>query len=186
MEHPIIFNTENVKAILDNRKTQTRRVIKPQPKWTRSFTQSVLEPEKWCLSGTMGMIECPYGQAGDRLWVREIGWISKKGNSFTPAQNNTPPPSGKSDFFYKKISSIHMPRWAARITLEIIDVRVERLQEIKHEDCFAEGIISRFNPDCNKEAKLIIEDFRNLWNSIHKKQYRWEDNPWVWVISFKK
>ena len=78
-----------------------------------------------------------------------------------------------------------MFRKDSRITLEITDVRVERLQEIDHEACFAEGIISRFHPDHNKEADLIIEDFKSLWNSIHKKEHRWEDNDWVWVRSFR-
>lgn len=233
-ERPIIFNTEMVKAILDGRKTQTRRVIKPQPiiqgnksAWELQWRITLLERDQLSLL-------CPYGQEGDRLWVREtwgyhgssyymnkntihIRYLAdgekrdidgdiycshcglKTGDIQTPKQN-LKYPSNFNDLdedeqlwirnnlirkwwgAIKTIPSIHMPRWASRILLEITKVRAERVQEIGFRDCEAEGIDGR-----NMLDAYIKNDYRVLWDSINAKRgHGWETNPWVWVISFKR
>ena len=138
-EHPIIF-TENIKAILDGRKTQTRRVIKPAK---TSATAKYFDPElnNWPIDqGTGKKLHCPYGQVGDRLWVREtidldqMMYVADKSYCEMKDMN-----------WYNQtrlaiLPSIFMPHWASRITLEITGVRVERLQEMPAEDILKEGI----------------------------------------------
>ena len=168
-ERPIIFNTEMVKAILEGRKTQTRRVIKPQP------------------SGIILVWEhCPYGQVGDRLWVRETWNAGHDGQSLPVFK------AGLSADLTKELEadelwsgwkpSIHMPRWASRITLEITEIRVERLQEITEEDAKAEGCVKQIKDGLIFDS--AIHEYSWLWDSLNAK-YPWESNPWVWVISFK-
>ena len=189
-ERPIIFNSEMVRAILDGRKTQTRRVVKGvnRMNWLKGASNHVVH----CVDS------CPYGQVGDRIWVRET-WFNQKeayekskklvskwkyGKS-SLEESKYPDIMYQADYVGKKMlckwkPSIHMPRWASRITLEIKDVRVERLQEISEEDAIEEGIPNAayaINP---------IWSFESLWDSIHKKENTWEDNPWVWVIEFKR
>ena len=170
---PILFNTEMVKAILEGRKTQTRRVIKPQPDkddcWYLGRSQYQYTAKEFAVS--------PYAKhkVGDRLWVRET-WATNKGTPkrlFFKADEGNPITE-----LDKWRPSIHMPRWASRITLEITDIRAERLQEITAEGTYNEGLPKGINDN-------RFEWFQNLWNSIYKKQYRWEDNPWVWIITFK-
>lgn len=175
-ERPIIFSTEMVRAILNDRKTQTRRVIKPQPLSLNPYLRGNASIEidigqkhkpQW--------IKCPYGQPGDRLWVRESWHIDEDDpqNPYYKAEEKHP------EIFPKWNSPIHMPRWASRITLEITKVRVERLQEISEYNALKEG--------CQSELMFSARtNFIGLWNSLHKKEYRWEDNPWVWVVSFKR
>ena len=139
-EKPIIFNAEMVRAILEGRKSMTRRVIKPQPKEYTEFTGSI-PGMGWGKKRGRGsewlQKYCPYGKAGDVLWVREtfmLGW------GCTDDQ-----PSYKADFedsndMGKWKPSIHMPRWASRINLEILDIRVERVQEIGEGDAMDEGV----------------------------------------------
>jgi len=193
---PIIFSGDMVNAILAGNKTQTRRVIKPQP-WLIDPAEK--EYHKWeCYDGkNYYLIECPYGQPGDRLWVRETWGLY-----------NTEPKDGpeKAMIFYKASdgenhelryqlwrSPIFMPRWASRITLEIESVRVERLQEISTDDCIDEGIEDEFcivaNVPITKDlvADIARDRFRELWDSINAKSgYGWDTNCWVWVIGFKK
>jgi hypothetical protein len=193
-EHPIIFSTEMVKAILQNWKTQTRRVIKQQPKHVR-----------WCpvQSGRYDGWEdehgkpfpCPYGIPGDRLWVRETFAIvdnferdrwNDPGYPIYKADGETPP--------YKWTPSIHMPRWASRLTLEIVNVRVERVQEISKADAIAEGlerdeqgfwfVEAEGNVFYNKDPRSI---YAALWDKLNAKRgYGWDVNPLVWVIEFQK
>lgn len=160
-EHPIIFSTEMVRAILDGRKTMTRRVINHPERY-----EHIRECD-FC---------CPYGQVGDKLWVRESFLI--KHDYKTPKGF----PYYKTNFCDDKITkwkpSIFMPRWASRITLEITGIRVERLQEISEQDAKDEGIC--FYDD------NAVDVFRELWDSINAKRgYSWESNPFVWVIEFK-
>lgn len=191
-ERPLIFSAPMVRAILDGRKTQTRRVIKPQPphsEWTRvkeySGGMTEVQPSYW--------MRCPYGQPGDRLWVRET-WrpmISQASRAFSSTgqryayRADHPSPSAF-DGTWKP--SIHMPKAASRITLEITGVRVERLQEIHHNlnDLEAEGVTlspSTLYPDCNRADKLE-QVFATLWDSINGVG-AWDKNPWCWVLEFK-
>ena len=132
-------------------------------------------------------IKCPYGQVGDRLWVRET-WFD---NSFYPDDRDNVLYRADGEFQEqipeeyegaKWAPSIHMFRWASRITLEITEVRVERLQEITKEDIKAEGLGMPSLPN----SHLPYFKFKDLWDSLNAKRgYGWEVNPWVWVISFK-
>lgn len=243
-ERPILFSAPMVRAILEGRKTQTRRVVK----WkdlaaglNLSFTglaaqrfEGVNGPS-WALMSRRGdgcweersnLTRCPYGQPGDRLWVRETwadvhpcaiqsGRYSQPGKAGIPG----PPPvnyrttyradgellphwrradheppyftsvEAEADPFYRKhygdrggwTPSIHMPRWASRITLEVTDVRVERLQAISDADVKAEGgrIGSVFGP----AADALL--FSAVWDDINGDG-AWDANPWVWVVSFKQ
>ncbi len=166
-EKPILFSTPMVRAILLGKKTQTRRVInlKNEHGLPLHYSRIVDRP-------------CPYGKVGDRLWVRET-WL-KDGEVYLY----------KADFGKGILSSsweghwkpsIHMPKVACRIRLEIVNVRVERLQDISHEDAVAEG--------CQKEdgrswGRL---GFSQLWDQINKDRgFGWDVNPWVWVLDFKR
>ena len=201
-ERPILFNSEMVRAILEGRKTQTRRVVKPQPGDFQRVVRSRDSLSGWgyarMISGVQN-ITCPYGQPGDRLWVREgFRLISQLGPETWDTFLH---PQYKSDMkighicsimreFYKPgwKPSIHMPRWASRITLEITDVRVERVQDITDEGIMAEGFgYNQLREDGRmKNGFPIIDGFADLWDSINAKRgYSWDLNPWVWAISFK-
>ena len=192
-EHGLIVVTSGVQAILDGRKTQTRRVIKPQPQDCIAWKAY---PEFWDKSSIWvncsQRILCPYGQVGDRLWVRETCVLYKpelqdarmviyKANLDTETASNM-----------NWHPSIHMPRWASRITLEITGVRVERLQEITEEDAKAEGIIVSplwrggvYIPYVLNDA--YRKEYCKLWDSLNAKRgYGWDTNPWCWCISFKR
>ena len=188
-EKPIIFNSEMIRAILEGRKTQTRRPIK----FDNLFDGEMLQE----LPGIF-LAKCLFGKVGDRLWVRESFFIDvdlslNDVKIMVDSGCNLHGPFYDSGFednkTLKKISSIHMPRWASRITLEIIDVRAERVQDITEEDAMNEGIISnveRFNLIRNTR---ILNKYRyafiNLWDSIYAHKYPWKSNPWVWAITFK-
>ena len=215
-ERPILFSAPMVRAILEGRKTMTRRAIKPQPdgeqrplsEWSlglaaachdHSPDQEKLASHSERLKGRIfpfttangGLISpvCPYGQSGDRLWVREsFAYFSPKIIKYADGQCS----DGDNREHYtpgRWRPSIHMPRWASRITLEITNVRVERLQDMHHKaDQFeAEGIVlppSELYQDINRSDKLE-RHFIELWNSINGPD-AWDKNPFVWVIEFKK
>ena len=184
-ERPIIMGAESVRAILEGRKTQTRRVIKPQPK----FIGAPNVPFKTDDANPKGIINCPYGNVGDRLWVRETVFVETfhqqsdeelERDGFNPnigvwvyrADNHDYP-----TITANWTSPMFMPREASRITLQITDIRVERVQDITEEDAIAEGVES-FN---------TVASYSYLWDSLNAKRgYPWENNPWVWVISFKR
>ena len=191
-ERPIIFTTEMVKAILEGRKTQTRRAIEPQPKYDERYIGG------WCLEGrrsitpieifNKGLMQgcCPYGQVGDRLWVRETWQTTELQDCVLYKADYT-----KDDLqaeqcdFGKWRPSIHMFRQDSRITLEITDIRVERLQEIKATDALKEGV-GLNKPYIHADLK-VLADFTELWDSLNAQRgYSWDLNPWVWVISFKE
>lgn len=212
-ERPILFNDQMVRAILDGRKTVTRRVMKPQPVldghfWTYggagwSDRINSLTP----LAGHSLAARCPYGQPGDRLWVREAwqgplisdeeqaanqSWWKDMTKFQNPGHcayrasgddNEYVDPDGY--FHCKWKPSIHMPRWASRILLEITAVRVERLQDISNDQAIAEGIDTHpmgfYGNGCITAGGAFLE----LWESINGDG-RWADNPWVWVIEFKR
>jgi hypothetical protein len=176
-ERPILFSAPMVRGILAGTKVQTRRVVKPQA------------------MGQWGpVVPCPYGQPGDRLWVREAWDFIPEGDPGTPScagirywadagYELRTPPSNYNPMLYGKERvrpSIHMPRWASRITLEVTGVRVERLQDISEADARAEGISRADCPDWHATT-----DYRALWESIHGPG-SWAANPWVWVVEFKR
>ena len=187
-EHPIIFSGETVRAILDGRKTQTRRVAKIE-----GIDEKGL-PFRYHMPGLKLMpyfVICPYGQPGDRLWVREnIRW-HKEGTPTRYGADGCPVMrDGESVawiFNEGHMPSIHMPRWASRITLEITDVRAERLQEINsetHDDVLKEGW--PFEEE-GKTDENPVWLFRRYWDSLNvKRGFGWDTNPFVWVISFKR
>jgi hypothetical protein len=187
-ERPILFSGEMVKAILEGRKTQTRRVVKPHRE-----------------------LRCPYGKPVDQLWVRETwkydGWTQdgqpfvryRADNTVRLCQNIPPELSDKLADQWAELSkpenfdidnsasdrkwrpSIFMPKDASRLQLEITDIRVERIQDISEEDAEKEGC----NPDM--ETNSYKDSFMILWDKINKDRgFGWNKNPWVWVILFKR
>lgn len=196
---PILFNVEMVRAILDGRKTCTRRLVKPQPDEKHTFplgfiTDSTEKKDVGCFGfgideygGSIQYVKPPYRYApGDILYVRET-WCDDR--QFTHA--STP---GR--YFYKASESgnfkwkpsIHMPKKAARIWLKVTDVRVERLQEITADSIRNEGL-SSLAVHCG-DMEIALKEWENLWNSTIKKsdldRYGWYANPWVWVIEFER
>jgi len=201
---PIIFSTPMVQAILDGRKTQTRRVIKPQPVKDDTFEgpywyeptvvnkDGELGPGKsvFGISSTDGEwgIKSPY-QPGDILWVRET-WATVSSGIIEYKATYRDPYTGSTeiDHIGKKITwrpSIHMPREAARIFLRVTNVKAERLQDITDEDAIAEGM-----------SQILVDgvvfisaqgDFHVFWDALNiKRGYGWDTNPWVWVIEFER
>jgi len=178
-ERPILMSAPMVRALLAGTKTQTRRVVKGRAlDWLNEsgFSPSfVAHPENHL---------CPYGAPGDRLWVRET-WAQNE-NQLSETSMDTSivfRADGEAralDNGCEKAwrPSIHMPRWASRITLEINDVRVERLQEISEADALAEGITHSTLNDPRVE-------YRWLWESINGHG-SWDANPWVWPITFRR
>ncbi|MGP4843356.1 hypothetical protein ACTXGQ_04425 [Marinobacter sp. 1Y8] len=215
-ERPILFNGEMVRAILEGRKTQTRRTLKEQPpegcsaiEHPRIFAPLVIRrgeeqpgPDIFGVFTEDGewSLKSPYGQPGDRLWVRET-WrqfnaVDECGCSETPCPC---PKTGcvlyradGDDSESRWLPSIHMPRWASRITLEITDVRVERLKDITRAGAKAEGVerhedawtdyLHRTEFHTAGDAR---SSFCTLWESINGKG-SWSENPWVWVIEFSR
>ncbi|MFW2973891.1 hypothetical protein ACN6UB_25950 [Serratia marcescens] len=221
-ERPVIFNGEMVRAIINGRKTQTRRLMAVQPESNQfgllrisdSTKRSDIGKYHWAESNATGthqrsaLFSCPFGQVGDRLWVRETfaDVNTDGGPAFTyradhglkfclddesPVDYDRYP--GKnfamwcSDLWngedgHSWSPSIHMPRWASRITLEITAVRVERLNDISEEDASAEGVAPSQHIITPPEA-LYRVGFLKLWQSIYGEE-SWHANPWVWVIEF--
>lgn len=177
-ERPILFSAPMVRAILAGTKTQTRRVVKPDGKYRLDLV----------CPADGGPSRCPYGQPGDRLWVREawrVVWSSdgEPPRSFDASYRFWYEADAPLQDGYGKLRpSIHMPRCASRITLKITGVRVERLQDISIRDCIAEGIHcgGPENPD-----GIEKRDYRDLWASINGPE-SWDANPWVWVIEFRR
>ena len=236
-ERPILFSGPMVRAILEGRKTQTRRVVKPMPPKEMTgngrFVRWVGDPNGLRYVNTFiqgdWWLTCPYGSPGDRLWVRETwahyhtinercklsgasfpeisdGLAGYKADGFETIEEFKTHIGlmSESDFIDVEVRSdrwrpsIHMPRWASRITLEIVSVRVERLQDISEEDAQAEGVPNTcqvpfdeydeppsvsvgFNDPCG----FSRDNFRTLWDDINGPDL-WESNPWVWVVEFKR
>lgn len=193
----MIFNAEMVRALLDGRKTQTRRPIK----WKQTRFTEIGEREdgsKWPWSEDAEHAcdfwhPCPFGAVGDRIRVREafrvhsratdvatLVYKASERNSWTEQTRRVPVAvCNKPATPEKWTPSLHMPRWASRILLEITGVRVERLRSMSQDDARAEGVIAASGP---MEAGLA---FRELWDSIYGEE-SWKANPWVWVIEFKR
>lgn len=183
-ERPILFSGPMVRAILNGQKTVTRRVVKSD--WIQS-DRAPLETSTgvfhfWC----SGEHVCPYGIPGDRLWVREA-WASIRVVQ-APDQEWVVYREGdnRTDYGGPWKPSIHMRRRDSRILLEIVAVRVERLQDITEEQALAEGVASceqDLDPDGN--CYTPVELFSILWSSINGTD-SWNANPWVWVVEFKR
>lgn len=202
-ERPILFSGDMVRAILDGRKTQTRRVIKYTFHPVTREPAGAVHPAKisgwvaWYPSDAEGLaeftrqqynygFECPYGTIGDRLWVREtwFQWFEETIYRATETEENITWLEKHKTPSKQWRPSIFMPRWASRITLEITGVRVERVQDIHPVDCVNEGASM---PDIYLSLDTHIHRFQELWNSINAKRgYGWDTNPWVWVIEFKR
>lgn len=234
-EKPILFKDDMIRAILEGRKCQTRRIMKPQPKknehgWTQWRHQGVVISEQNVIHQpfekqfpvvlqTDGLAYlCPYGKPGSRLWVRET-WsdvnlqgapgIAYRADDDIRDLMDEPgfhDKDGAFNYDDERVKpyhfavwsedllsgaegrwrpSIHMPRWASRITLEITDVRVERLQDISEEDACAEGADQAEHLDAPEGSYSFTEGFRRLWKSIYGPG-SWDANPWVWVVEFKR
>lgn len=193
-ERPILFSGPMVRAIREGCKTQTRRVIKPQPllmgsmwSWiTPDGRSSYIFPNQtgFPVHCTEGMhTRSPYGQPGDRLWVRET-WqhCEHCGGVDYAADVNRPRNCRHCDATLGNWKpSIHMFREDSRITLEIVRVRAEQLQDISNEDCWNEGMCDATNP----ELKANRRWFSELWESINGPG-SWDLNQWVWVVEFKE
>lgn len=214
-ERPILLNAEMVRAVLDGRKTQTRRIMKnqPVPSKTRqgdfwfscNKTLSMVHVSDFIPGNCVNLPDaheyfsmcCPFGAVGDRLWVRESfyehgcwqgGGYDPEDSYFVrdkqvlyPADGIQRPSERKRDDFWRPRPSIHMPRWASRITLEITGVRVERLKCISEEDARAEGAPT----ECCVIGDKHFLGFRTLWRAIYGEE-SWQANPWVWVVEFKR
>ena len=219
-DRPILFSGAMVRALLAGTKTQTRRVVKPllsAREWVEEREGGAFwrcaDGEPTCYTGVwetheyeqQAQIRCSYGRPGDRLWVRESHWWFK--DEHDPVIGYMPPPLTIDDVSYRADGddgrkvwrpSIHMPRWASRITLEVTGVRVERLQDISTFDCWAEGIegapphgvhVERVDELVRWSDGVMRDDpkqaYRLLWESINGAG-SWDENPWVWVVEFKR
>lgn len=200
-EHPILFSAPMVRAILEGRKTQTRRVVKGEG----IFVSSGAIDGHGVMSihdGDIREIRCPYGVPGDRLWVRETmsctyvhgTWYTADGMEAGVINDRRADKLAArygSSYFEneeKRIPSIYMPRWASRITLEITGVRVERLQDISESDAVAEGVTDYHNitdPRTGEIDRDAVDAYEILWKSINGAD-SWAANPWVWVLEFKR
>jgi len=225
-EKPILFSGPMVRAILEGRKTQTRRVVKPAVPEDRvkdctvSISKLPFGDVTWWPKCDYPVLMAgrrnPFGDPGDRLWVRETWGPCDGGVCYRASEEPAVCPDGG-----KWKPSIFLPRWASRITLEITDVRVERVQDITDEDAQSEGIFwTDYSRACGhfgawqdvgscpapdeshpvrpgwywRKTKSSMEclgsarfAFANLWDSINSKRgFGWYANPWVWVISFRR
>ncbi len=209
-DRPILFSAPMVRAILSGRKSQTRRAVKPA-EWNFAprpefNIDTATGRHEWLARkagepSTFRWLPCPHGQPGDRLWVRESHWFFQ--DEADPVTGYTPPVLTVDDVEYRADGestrhrwrpSIHMPRWASRITLEITGVRVERLNAISEDDTRAEGITdggclncgnSELSCGCLNPRPDARDAFVSLWSSINGRE-SWDANPWVWVVEFKR
>lgn len=191
---PILFNTDMVQAILDGRKTVTRRVMKPQPLYytgRRYIFADECCPKKW--EDCDNIIETYQYQPDDILYVRETWSEWTDGYVYKAWASPFPQPGRYPDKFMKWHPSIHMPKAAARIWLKVTDVRVERLQDIDDEGAKSEGANWKNGKHVGFEEKLqrsSIERFAEIWDSTIKKDdlesYGWDANPLVWKIEFER
>lgn len=177
-EHPILFNAAMVNAILSGTKTQTRRIVKPQPDVVDYDTDLVMQftSDDQRLGRLGKVINCPYGEIGDQLWVRETFGLAGDKDNHVLHYRATHYRDGK-NMGWKP--SIHMPRWASRIQLEITNISIEHLKSITYSDAVSEGTTYEKGYTDPRDA------YKRLWESINGEG-SWEVNPWVWVIEFKR
>lgn len=193
-ETGMLFKAEMVRAILEGRKTQTRRLVFKFAELNDHYALQMLaggrarfelvkKSRKLPLLLPIIGVNCRYGQPGDRPYVKETWGPCDGGFCYRASEHPNAKPDGG-----KWHPSIFMPKYASRITLEITDVRVERLMDISEEDARAEGVNienfqSRTDGIRGRENRI---EFAALWDSINKKKAPWASSPWVWVITFKK
>ncbi len=200
-DRPILFSAPMIRALFNGRKSQTRRVLKPQPdKFCRDMPNSgAWSQEHWesmyCGTfpdGSRLMKSFPYAP-GDRLWVRETHKALLMGDfpvMWYRADDSDKPISANQYFAMESKGwrpPVHMPRWASRMTLVVTDVRVQRVQDISEADAYAEGAMMRpTGPRLGSEV-TALQNARNafftLWNSIHGPD-AWDENPWVAALTF--
>ncbi|MDR4538017.1 morphogenetic protein [Klebsiella pneumoniae] len=210
-ERGMIFNGEMVRAILDGRKTQTRRIVKGTDgavkfckEWDINGEEIFVvlgEKDRTGMNPVLGAISCPFGAVGDRIWVRETFQGPLFDYDLMDSYCKDPTPFEKPEFCVYKADgvpapefydaddelhccwrpSIHMPRWASRILLDITNVRVERLKSISDGDALREGCSTADM----KSGDCVADVFARLWASIYGAE-SWNANPWVWVIEFKR
>ncbi|HAM40757.1 MAG TPA: hypothetical protein DCP69_05315 [Candidatus Omnitrophica bacterium] len=181
-ERPILFSGPMVRALPDGRKTQTRRLVKHH---TDPEFWDVRRPGVWevydanCANQTIE-VACPHGVPGDRLWVRETFAETPFGVFYRAEDSTEYPTDGKWR------PSIFMPRRLSRLTLEITEVRVQRLQDITPEDAIAEGVFAEGRYSTAPGVPYPVATFAALWDGINSERASWASNPWVWCISFRR
>ncbi len=181
-ERPILFSAPMVRAIIGGDKTQTRRVLKPQPSFGQPWHGWIVDPEMMDIPTAM----CPHGITGDRLWVREAIGIHcrpEDGLEGYCVYRADFPDGPLASFEPGWTPSIHMPRWACRLVLEVGAVRVQRLQDITEADAKAEGME---RTPVGTATWSNRQSFAVLWDQLNGKREgcAWENNPWVWAIEF--
>lgn len=195
-ERPILFSGPMVRALLDGRKTQTRRIVKCTGHWSVDAVDN-LNGDRWPFvedeNGEWEPIASPFGGPGERFWVKEglrrIHWqtLEEGGVAYAvdaePAWDLTQPCA----WGWKRdtLPGMFCPRGLSRITLEVTAIRVERLQDISEEDAAAEGVPPMLGSP-QPIAPAYRDGFRQLWDSINRKRAPWSSNPWVWVVHFKR
>lgn len=220
-ERPILFSGPMVRALLAGAKTQTRRLVRPQPKGRLNPWTDASEPGDVYVDGRVPVmcvesrgrnkrdagelsllpVESPYGDPGDRLWVRETWlYVGPGSGSDLPeyVAERADPKNHKGEHCWYRgdpswdqgdpsslrwTPSIFMPRWASRLTLEVTDVRVQRLQDITEEDATAEGVAPQFKRKAHGPHQ---QAFMELWDSLNAKRATWDSNPWVWAVTFRR
>lgn len=200
-ERPILFSAPMVNAILEGRKTMTRRIVKASPVASDLvFAGGKMFDLRIAHHVPLALERCPYGVPGDRLWVRET-WAKPFGDR-TMTDGERPivyyradgPPKGLGDDGAWR-PSIHMPRATSRIDLEVTAVRTERLQSITAADVKAEGVaVPEVDYSVSDDPRTLDEEreawarghFATLWESINGERASWASNPWVWCVSFKR
>lgn len=203
-EKPILFSTPMVRAILDGRKTQTRRPVKgargafwDHGAWTPRVAEGAID--HWALadgrtfSAGAHRPRCPYGSPGNLLWVRETHHVEAAGQPSGEGRRVLYRADDEDAPVSRWTPSIHMPRWASRITLRVTDVRVERIQDISESDARAEGFEAH-GGQCSGpmdpaefDGTTAAHELAALWDEINAKRgYGWDANPWVWVVEFER
>lgn len=210
-ERPILFSGPMVRAILDGKKTQTRRVFRLPEGWTHDED----DLERIHILLREGVLKWAHGTTDDRLWVRETWRVARINGAsggvsefatvqFKEGFGILPYDAGWRERYARLIESekgwersatanlwgkwrpsIFMPRWACRILLDVVDVRIERLNDISEADAMAEGAEPLLVPPDGGGAPHV-EGFRSLWDHINGKRAPWSSNPWVWVVTFKR
>ena len=196
---PIIMSAESVRAILDGRKTQTRRVIKPQPWW---IEPPHLEGDKWVgaystdpnITNPTYEARCPF-PVGAEVWVREkwrpVYMTPRPRTEELSVVQYADGSFNRDDWGGCKVgetwrSPIFMPRWASRITLEVTGVRAERLQDIDICGAVSEGVPPPRREPCGAESHDPVQVYAERWDKLNAKHgYGWDSNPWVWVVEFR-
>lgn len=205
-EGPILFGAPMVRAVLADSKTQTRRVVKEAAMlggWETGHNSRGDITSRWPLGSDLKPAPCPYGQPGDRLWVREahapradclVSWqrsMTESYNRMQPTDICYRADEKARDWVEKWRPSIHMPRWASRLLLDITEVRVERLQEISEADAIAEGIVAQRGGGWGLPAGEHFHmydpriSYWSLWESINGAGTV-DTDPWVWAVSFQR